>query len=121
MSNNHQNKNFLQNEVTKLNWWIKIVTANPNYIYYFGDFASFAEAEEKQANFIEDLKNEGAKIISVEIKKCQPRQLTIELSKEYWNQTTAQQTDSNTAFHQNFKANLCQKMKKIFKYLNFKV
>ena len=62
------------------NWWIEIRTNNPSCIYYFGAFDSFTAAALAQYGYILDLQDEGAKIISVKIEKCEPQQLTIVIS-----------------------------------------
>ena len=61
----------------KLNWWIRIVTNKPRYIYYFGDFNNFWEAESLLKGYIKDLKEEGAEIVDIQINPFQPKQLTI--------------------------------------------
>ena len=58
-------------------WWIEILTNEPDYIYYFGAFNSYLEAEEYKDIYIQDLEEEKAKIVGVEIEQCQPRELTI--------------------------------------------
>ena len=58
-------------------YWVKITTASPNCTYFFGPFLSLQEAKSNQPGFIEDLKGENAKDIRVEIKRCQPQELTI--------------------------------------------
>lgn len=57
--------------------WVEIVTENPRCTYYFGPFASSQEARGAVAGYVEDLKNEGAIGISVEIKRMNPKELTI--------------------------------------------
>ena len=64
-----------QFKVHEFGWWIEILTDNPNYIYYFGPFDSYWEAEWHKSGYIEDLEAEKARIVNVEIEKCQPRQL----------------------------------------------
>lgn len=58
-------------------WWIELMTARPSCTYYFGPFASFSEASDHMAGYVEDLVLEGARCISLEIKRCHPTQLTI--------------------------------------------
>ncbi|MBE9044549.1 DUF1816 domain-containing protein [Pleurocapsales cyanobacterium LEGE 10410] len=76
-------KNFLKsnkienNEPQKMGWWIEIRTANPSCTYYFGDFYSFTAAALAQYGYIQDLSEERAELVAVEIKQCQPKQLTI--------------------------------------------
>ncbi len=60
----------------KLAWWVEIVTNTPRCTYYFGPFLSRQEARDYQAGYIEDLESEGDRIISVEVKQCQPKELT---------------------------------------------
>lgn len=60
-----------------LAWWVEIVTYNPCYTYYFGPFTTAKEAKSYQSGYIEDLEQEEAEIISVEIKQGQPKELTI--------------------------------------------
>jgi hypothetical protein len=57
--------------------WTEVNTESPRCTYYFGPFSSFAEAEQNQAGFIEDIKGEGAKGIAVVVKRCSPDELTI--------------------------------------------
>ena len=60
-------------------WWIKITTAEPNCIYYFGPFESEEEAIAYQPGFIEDLQQENAQQIAASIQRSQaPTQLTVE-------------------------------------------
>ncbi len=61
----------------KFGWWIKILTNKPDHIYYFGAFDSYWEAESCKKGYIQDLEGEKAKIVDIEIKQCQPKQLTI--------------------------------------------
>lgn len=58
-------------------WWVEIFTSNPYCTYYFGPFESRKEAILEQPGYIEDLVDEGALLIAVEIKWCKPRNLTI--------------------------------------------
>ena len=53
-------------------WWIEILTNNPSYMYYFGAFNSYWEAEWHKSGYIEDLIEEKAEIISIDIQFCQP-------------------------------------------------
>jgi hypothetical protein len=58
-------------------WWVEIVTENPSCTYYFGPFLNSEEAEAEKSGYIEDLEQEGAKGITVTIKRCKPVELTI--------------------------------------------
>ncbi len=58
-------------------WWVEIVTTQPSCTYYFGSFSSQQEAERAQSGYLEDLAHEGAEGIAVQIKQCQPKDLTI--------------------------------------------
>ena len=61
----------------ELSWWVKITTAQPDCIYYFGPFDSQVEAALAQYGYIEDLREEGARGISIEIRQERPKLLTI--------------------------------------------
>lgn len=68
----------LQNQQTQeFGWWLKILTDKPMYIYYFGGFNSYFAAESSKNGYIQDLIQEGSEIVEIEIKQCQPKQLTI--------------------------------------------
>jgi hypothetical protein len=58
-------------------WWVEIVTKKPDCTYYFGPFASHREAQLSQLGYLEDLEQERPKLIAIEIKQCQPKELTI--------------------------------------------
>jgi hypothetical protein len=60
-----------------LTWWVEIVTESPKCVYYFGPFTTAKEARAAQPGYVEDLEQEGAKGIKVEIKRCKPAKLTI--------------------------------------------
>jgi hypothetical protein len=61
----------------ELSWWIEIITAQPRCIYYFGLFTSFQNAQLSLPGYLEDLNEEGARGIHIQIKHCQPQTLTI--------------------------------------------
>ena len=63
-------------------WWVKIQTKKPQCIYYFGPFESAESARGSQEGYLEDLRLEGARGITVQIKQCQPEHLTICSSAE---------------------------------------
>ncbi len=78
--------NFLENteefltsylEKAGMAWWVEIVTKKPDCVYYFGPFVSHREAQLSQLGYIEDLERERPKLIAIEIKQCQPKDLTI--------------------------------------------
>ena len=71
----------MNEESQEFGWWIEILTSNPDYIYYFGAFESYWEAEWLKSGYIEDLKEEEAEIINTEITQCQPKQLTISVTR----------------------------------------
>lgn len=60
-----------------LAWWVEVVTYNPCCTYYFGPFVSSNEAKFYQAGYIEDLEQEQAQIVTVDIKQGQQKELTI--------------------------------------------
>lgn len=64
-------------ELLGLAWWVEIETESPKCVYYFGPFTTAKEAKAAQPGYIEDLQQEGAKGIKVEIKRCKPSKLTI--------------------------------------------
>ena len=62
---------------TVQHWWLEIQTENPQCTYYFGPFDNALEARALQDGYLEDLMAEQAQIVAVEIKQCQPKQLTV--------------------------------------------
>ncbi|MDX2096417.1 MAG: DUF1816 domain-containing protein [Leptolyngbyaceae cyanobacterium bins.59] len=60
-----------------LAWWVEILTEKPNCTYYFGPFPNAEAAREAQFGYVEDLQQEGAQGIKVNIKRCRPEKLTI--------------------------------------------
>jgi hypothetical protein len=60
-----------------LPWWIEIKTTVPSCIYFFGPFDNFREAKRLQDGYIEDLVAEKAFGVTVEVKQCQPKLLTV--------------------------------------------
>lgn len=58
-------------------WWVEIKTETPRCTYYFGPFLSAAEAQAAKSGYLDDLEQEGAVGISVDIKRCKPTKLTI--------------------------------------------
>lgn len=58
-------------------WWVRIATASPYCIYYFGPFNSFREAQAQRQGYINDLESEGAQGIKVSIRYRQPDVITI--------------------------------------------
>jgi hypothetical protein len=72
-------KAFLENVLQRLGqaYWVEIKTADPECIYYFGPFLTLKEAQQEKVGYQEDLEQEGAAGIEVEIKRCRPRELTI--------------------------------------------
>lgn len=68
----------LFSEQPKLAWWVEIKTTKPQCTYYFGPFDNEKEAHLFHYGYVEDLIEEKAHGISVEIKRLQPQTLTIE-------------------------------------------
>lgn len=58
-------------------WWVKIVTQQPNCLYYFGPFDSEEEAKTNETGYLQDLESEGAQEIQVIIYQGQPQKLTV--------------------------------------------
>ncbi|MBJ7899332.1 MAG: DUF1816 domain-containing protein [Cyanobacteria bacterium RI_101] len=57
--------------------WVEVVTQTPRCTYYFGPFLNTGEAESAYKGYLEDLSQEGAQGIGVQIKRCRPQNLTI--------------------------------------------
>ncbi|HBB35389.1 MAG TPA: hypothetical protein DDZ80_00995 [Cyanobacteria bacterium UBA8803] len=74
-------------------WWVEIVTKKPNCTYYFGPFVSHREAQISQLGYIEDLERERPQLIAIEIKQCQPKELTI--FEEEWRDKTPHNISRN--------------------------
>jgi Domain of unknown function (DUF1816) len=72
-------QDFLTNiqNVLGLAWWVEVKTDEPRCVYYFGPFSDEATAQSSHSGYIEDLEKEGAKNITVAIKRCKPEQLTV--------------------------------------------
>lgn len=67
-------------------WWVEIITKKPDCTYYFGPFVSHREAQLAQLGYLEDLEQERPQLIAIEIKQCQPKELTV--FKEEWREKT---------------------------------
>lgn len=61
----------------QLEWWVEVKTRIPFCTYYFGPFDSRKEAKAHHADYINDLRAEGAQGINYQIKLCQPEALTV--------------------------------------------
>ncbi|MEA5501385.1 MAG: DUF1816 domain-containing protein [Limnoraphis robusta] len=57
--------------------WIEIITESPECIYYFGPFAGGYEAQQSVQGYWDDLQAENAQIVSLDIRRGIPRELTI--------------------------------------------
>ncbi|MGB2925871.1 MAG: DUF1816 domain-containing protein [Limnothrix sp.] len=59
-------------------WWMKVTTAKPQCVYYFGPFDSQQEAQANVQGYRDDLEGEQAKIMKIKIDQCFPaNQLTF--------------------------------------------
>ncbi len=58
-------------------WWVEVKTELPTCTYYFGPFSSSNDAVGHQSGYLDDLRQEGAQNIHVEVKRCRPTNLTI--------------------------------------------
>ena len=68
--------NFFSNQ-----WWVKITTAEPNCVYYFGPFDDETEAVQAKPGYVEDLQQEGALQIQTSLQNIpEPKELTIEIN-----------------------------------------
>lgn len=77
----------IEKEQIEMGWWVEIITTKPCCTYYFGPFKNAKEAVLVQDGYIEDLVTEGAQGITVQIKRCKPRELTIFSEDEADSQT----------------------------------
>ena len=73
-------------EKTGKAWWVEIITKKPDCTYYFGPFVSHREAQLAQLGYLEDLEQERPQLIAIEIKQCQPKELTA--FKDEWREKT---------------------------------
>ncbi|MEM8831077.1 MAG: DUF1816 domain-containing protein [Cyanobacteria bacterium P01_G01_bin.19] len=64
------------NRKFEIPWWVRITTARPKCIYYFGPFDRESEAIESQSGYVEDLIAEEAQEIAVKIEQTSPNSLT---------------------------------------------
>ncbi len=59
-------------------WWLEITTTRPHCTYYFGPFHESSEAEAAAPGYVQDLHNEGAEGIQINLKRCRnPGEKTI--------------------------------------------
>ncbi|RZM74842.1 DUF1816 domain-containing protein [Leptolyngbya iicbica] len=60
-------------------WWLEIKTAEPACTYYFGPFEIEQEAQLQQQGYIDDLQQEGSKVLSAKAVALDgpPQQLTV--------------------------------------------
>ena len=70
----------MNQKLEKSNWWIEILVDSPACVYYFGTFESYQEAERSKNGYIQDLQEEGAKLIATRIGQYNPEKLTIYLN-----------------------------------------
>lgn len=69
---------YYLNQPCNRNWWLKITTANPFCVYYFGPFPNEKDAKGNVSGYREDLESEQAQIVQVVINQTvPPAQLTI--------------------------------------------
>jgi hypothetical protein len=68
-------KQFSKIKKTRIPWWVIIQTNIPYCTYYFGPFNSAKEAQLSQYGYLEDLMDEKAHGISVQIKQSRPPQV----------------------------------------------
>ncbi|HTL90647.1 MAG TPA: DUF1816 domain-containing protein [Leptolyngbya sp.] len=58
-------------------WWVEVTTDSPRCVYYFGPFLDKKMAQTYEGGYVEDLQQEGATNIKINIKRCKPSNLTI--------------------------------------------
>lgn len=63
-----------------LAYWVELRTEQPSCLYYFGPFLTRPAAERAIAGYTSDLEGEGATCVTVQIVRCRPDVLTLELS-----------------------------------------
>jgi Domain of unknown function (DUF1816) len=66
------------NSTAQATWWTKIYTTNPFCIYHFGPFDRISEAEMSRFGYIQDLEDEGSKVVFMTLTQCCPEDLTLE-------------------------------------------
>lgn len=67
----------MNTKMPKLSWWIEILTSKPACLYYFGPFDSCWQAKYYKPGYIQDLEQEKAEMVNIQIKQCQPKELTV--------------------------------------------
>lgn len=77
-------KEILTTIFNALGWayWVEIETAKPSCTYYFGPFLNLQDAQSARVGYVDDLTQEGAAGIMVEIKRCKPTELTVIKERE---------------------------------------
>jgi Domain of unknown function (DUF1816) len=60
-----------------LAYWLEVVTDNPSCLYYFGPFATSAQARQSEPGYLEDLEHEGAHVLVTKVQRCRPKSLTV--------------------------------------------
>lgn len=60
-------------------WWLEVKTSEPACTYYFGPFDIEQEAQLQQPGYIDDLQQEGSKVLSAKAISLStpPQQLTV--------------------------------------------
>ena len=60
-------------------WWLEVKTTGPNCTYYFGPFENEQEAELAKKGYVDDLEQEGSKVLTatVMLLSSAPQQLTV--------------------------------------------
>ena len=81
-------------------WWIEILTSNPDYLYYFGAFDSYWEAEWFKDGYIRDLDEEKAKIVNID-RKSKVINLSIKAKDEQESKAALQEHNSRNAENSN--------------------
>ena len=65
-------------QVLGLAWWVEVTTHQPQCTYYFGPFVSAKEAHTAIPGYVQDLEAEHAQEIVTKVKRCKPKQLTMD-------------------------------------------
>ena len=74
----------------KKSWWLEISTEFPRCEYFFGPFESKSEAAQARSGYVEDLEQEGSKLICISIVyRLSPVELTVEYPEVMYVNTPA--------------------------------
>jgi hypothetical protein len=58
-------------------YWVEIETKSPQCTYYFGPFLNAADAQVACQGYVDDLRQEGAQDLTVQVLRLKPDNLTV--------------------------------------------